>query len=248
MQTKTFYHDGIWEAIISHPQYNLGWRELEALTRFLPVVAQQAQGIVNVLHLGVGNGREIPRFISHLNIGVYGVVDICASLLEKVVAQARVTHPAIQFSESCVDIEQKGAILKLRKQLVGPTLIVLIGNGVIFSNRGLDAELGRAMEVDDLFLVTAETPHGNMSASYTIDPVYRLLTQSGLDVNAGNTKTWYDDGDQCLKMSCQDQILLSSYKPTLGQLRQRLRAAGMVEVALREFQDIHMLGGLFRKS
>ena len=248
METKTFYRNGIWDAIVSHPRYNLGSRELEALARFLPKVARHVVNRINIIHLGVGNGREISLFISNLKVWAYIINDICAPLLEKVAERVRVAHPATLFSEVCVDIEQSGAIFKLRQQLVGQTLIVLVGNGVIFSNRSLDDNIGQAMEQDDLFIVTAETPHEKMSQSYTIEPVYQLLAQSGMDVDASNTRTWYDENDQCLKMSCRGQVLLASYKPTPGQLRQRLKEAGMAEEFLCEYHDIHMLAGVFRKN
>lgn len=248
METKNFYRDGIWDAVVNHQEFDIGRREFEALVRFLPVVARHAADIVNILHLGVGNGREVTLFANHLKVGKYVVNDICAPLLERVVKQAQIACPDISFSEACADIEQYGVILKLRKGITGQTLIVLAGNAVIFSNRSSDNNIKQAMERDDLFLVTAETPHEKMFQSYTIEPVYRLLAQSGMAVNADNTSTWYDESDQCLKMSSRDEILLSSYKPKPEQLRQRLRAAGMVEVTLCEYQDIHMVAGLFRKE
>lgn len=248
METKNFYRDGIWDAIVNHQEFDIGRREFEALVRFLPVVARHAADVVNVLHLGVGNGREVTLFANQLKVGKYVINDICASSLERVAEQARVACPDISFSEACADIEQNGVIPKLRQGITGQTLIVLVGNAVIFSNRSLDDNIRQAMERDDLFLVTAETPHEKMSQSYTIESVYRLLAQSGLDVNASNTRTWYDENDQCFKMSCQGEILLSSYKPKPEQLRQRLKEIGIAEVTLCEYQDIYMVAGLFRKE
>ena len=248
METKNFYHDGIWDAIVNDREFDIGRREFETLVRFLPVVARHAAGVVNVLHLGVGNGREVTLFANHLKVGEYVINDICAPSLEKVAEQARVAYPDTSFSKACADIEQSGVITKLRQGITGQTLIVLVGNAVIFSNRGLDDNIKQAMERDDLFLVTTETPHEKMSQSYMIEPVYRLLAQSGLVVNADNTRTWYDESDQCLKMSCRGEILLSSYKPKPEQLRQRMKSVNMAEVALCEYQDIHMVVGLFRKG
>src|SRR3989344_8115993 len=240
METKNFYHDGIWDAIVNHREFDIGRREFEALVRFLPVVARHVADVVNVLHLGVGNGREVILFANHLKVGKYVINDICAPSLERVAKQARVACPDISFSEACADIEQDGVIPKLRQGITGQTLIVLVGNAVIFSNRSLDDNVRQAMERDDLFLVTAETPHEKMSQSYTIEPVYRLLAQSGLVVNANNTSTWYDESDQCFKMSCRGEILLSSYKPKPEQLRQRLKSAGGAEGGFCEYQGIHI--------
>ncbi|MEK9151134.1 MAG: L-histidine N(alpha)-methyltransferase [Patescibacteria group bacterium] len=248
METKNFYHDGIWDAIVNHQGFDIGRREFEALIRFLPVVVRHVANVVNVLHLGVGNGREVTLFANQLKVGKYVINDICAPSLERVTEQARVACPVTSFSEARADIEQNGVIQKLRQGITGQTLIVLVGNAVIFSNRSLDDNIRQAMERDDLFLVTAETPHEKMSQSYTIEPVYRLLAQSGMAVNADNTSTRYDESDQCLKMSCRGEVLLSSYKPKPGQLRQRLKAMEMAKVALCEYQDTHMVAGLFRKE
>ncbi len=248
METKNFYYDGIWDAIVNHPQFDIGRREFEALVRFMPTVGRYGADVVNILHLGVGDGREIPLFINHLKVGLYVLNDICTPLLERVAWRARQAHPDIQFSKARTDIEKAGAIAKLRKQMKGQALVVLVGNAVIFSNRSLNNELRQALYKNDLFLVTAETPHEKMFQSYTIEPVYRLLAQSGLDVSENNTSVWYDKSDQCLKMSCRDQVLLASYKPKPEELDWRLESAGMTVVTSCEYKDIHMVAGLYKKK
>jgi len=248
LETRTLYRDGAWDAIVTHPQFDLGYREFHALSRFVPVVARHIQGAINILHLGVGNGREVPLFTNRFQIGTYVINDICEPVLRKVAKEARAKYPSIHFEEELADIEQNSAITKLREKLNGKILIVLAGNAVIFSHRGLDTDINRAMEKDDLFLITVETPHKHMFDSYTIEPVYRLLERGGLQVNAENTKAWYDKTDQCLKIFSQDKLFLSSYKPTEGQLRKRLKNAGMVDVVFREYKDLHMLAGLFKKD
>lgn len=249
MRTKNFYYDGIWDAIVNHPQNDLSPRELDALKRFLPVAALHKKiDSVNILHLGIGNGREIPVFVNNFHIGVYVINDICRPALQRVARQARERFPSMSFREACADIEKEGVICQMRLELIGPTIIALVGNAGIFSNRNIDRDIINAMQDNDAFIVTVETPHKGMFKTYSIEPVYRWLSRSGLDVNANNASVWYDESDQCLKISCQGEILLASYKPKPEQLRQRLKEAGMAEVALCEYQDIHIVAGLFKKE
>jgi len=247
MDTKHFYYDGIWEEIINHPRFDLGRRELEALKRFMPTVADYTKGN-NILHLGAGIGREIPTIIKHLETKNYLVNDICAPCLKKITARARVVFSSVKFFGIPNDIEEKKEIFKLRQMLHGSALIVLVANGVIFSKPGLESDISRAMERDDLFLITLEMPNPDMANSYLIEPVLKLLSQSGLVVTAANVKTWYDINDQRFRMSCQGNALLSSYKPKPEQLQRRLKEAGMDTVVICEYSEIHMVAGLFKKK
>lgn len=247
METKTFYHQGIWKEIVNHPGYDLGRREQEALVRFLPEVASHTPRRADVLHLASSTGREVSAIVSAIvGVQTYLLNDIVQEVVEQSCRELQEKFPDVQFLAVAGDIESASTIAELRNKLINPTLIALVANGVIFSNRTLDDKIARVMGRDDLFLVTVETPHEQMSQSYTIEPVYKLLARSGLDVNASNTKTWYDENDQCFKMSCHDEILLSSYKPKPDQLRQRMKEAEMAEVVLCEYQDVHMVAGLFK--
>lgn len=249
MKTKCFYENGVWQAIVAHPKYDLGKRELQALMRFLPIAANAAENIIaNVLHLGVGDGREIEYLISSFpRVNIYLANDICAGSLNKTVAEAKKRFPEIYFAEAHADIELKGAINKLRGSLSGPALIVLVANAVIFSNRTMDENILQAMRKDDYFLITLESYHDKIFESYAIEPVYNLLSRSGLKVAEGNVEIIYDRRDQCLKMLCEGEVLLSSYKPTLSQFRGRMSSSGFEEISLRHYRDIHMIAALYKK-
>lgn len=247
MTVKDFYQEKrLWEEVLKHPQNILVHRDIKALEKFLPVVVRKIRGVTNILQLGIGDGREVPFFVNNFQIGTYVINDICNQTLDTTAEYVRKSFSSISFQKALVDIEQKDTLLKLRQNLEGRTLVVLVGNGGIFSNRVIDENIKRALHKDDLFLVTVETPHEDMFESYEIDPIYRLLSKSGLDVNAHNTETWYDENDQCLKMSCGGETLLSSYKASPNQLRQRLEDADLVEVVLEEYSELHMSCGLYK--
>lgn len=252
MQPKEYYlaRKGLYSDIVNHPDFDLGRREIEVLDRFLPLVARHVPGQVNILHLGIGDGREIPYFINHLsNIGTYLINDISKPDLEEVLAKMKGEFPHMRFQGICADIESSGAVGFMRNTLAGQTIVVLVGNSVIFANREVDVQVQGAMREDDLFVVTVESPHASMFRSYNIDPVYNLLSASGNDITRENTKILYDSTDHCLKIIHRDgQVLLTAYKPKIMEFAHRMQGSGFSPIELVEFPDIHMVSGVFRLS
>lgn len=244
--TKKFFYGKPWTEILTDPGYqNLAHRELTVLRRFL---ADNPLRAMNVIHLGVGSFRELPSIIEASDCKRYVVNDIVPQVVEKTIRDAKKQYPTIDFISACGDIDQPETIQQLRCLVTGDTVMILTGNGVIFADRSLDNRISKEMSKDDIFLVTLETPHEKLADSYRIPACYELLSQSGLAVRPDNTKIWYDKKEQCLKVECEDRVLLASYKPAAHQLLQRMHAAGLYEIALAEYSDIHMLGGLFKRK
>lgn len=246
--TKFFYQNDIWEKIVNHPGYDLGKREMQALISFLQDVGSLVL-IRNAIHLGVGSEREIPYILKHIaSIKNYVLIDICSFALDSTYAKVRADFPGVNFQKELKDVEVPGFLSDLRRKVSGPTLVILIGNGVIFSNPSVSASISAGMKNEDFFLLTLETPHKEMFSSYDIDPAYELISKGKMRASRKNTQIIYDDKDQCLKMICNGETLLSSYKPTPEQLKVRMELAGFNEVFLKEYNDIHMTGSLWRKN
>lgn len=245
--TKFFYQNDIWEKIVNHPGYDLGKREMQALLSFLQDVGSLIL-TKDAIHLGVGSEREIPYILKHIaSIRNYVLVDICSFALASAYAKVKAVFPGVNFQKELKDVEVPGFLSDLRKKVSGSTLIILIGNGVIFSNLSVGLSVSAGMEKEDFFLLTLETPHKEMFGSYDIDPAYELISKREIEASRENTQIVYDNNDQCLKMICKGETLLSSYKPTPKQLRARMGKAGFKEVRLKEFRDIHMIGSLWKK-
>jgi len=248
VKTKFLYRDCIWEVIAGHPSYSLGRRELVALQRFLPSVATHTPRELGVLHLASSTGREVPAIMAALpGTRTYLLDDIVVEVVERSRRQLQEQFPAVQFRSAVVDVELLGNITKLRRQLVQPTLLVLVGNGVIFSNRMMDINIHQAMGKDDLFMLTVEEPHSLMSGSYLIPPIFELLSESGRKVTKENIQVWYVKQTAEMHMACGGEDLLVSYKPTADQLRERMIHAGFAEVVFKRYEDLHMLAGLYLK-
>ena len=138
IQTRELWQNGGWEEILSHPGFTLASRELGALERFLPMIAKRMQGEVNIMHLGVGNGREIRHFIRHFpKIVQYVLNDVCEQALDSAVERARREHPRVQFAGEYGDVETSGVIPIMRRKLRGATLMALTANDASVLGIGL---------------------------------------------------------------------------------------------------------------
>ncbi|MEW6610605.1 MAG: L-histidine N(alpha)-methyltransferase [Patescibacteria group bacterium] len=248
MNTKQFYFDGIWKKIESHPKYNLGKRELNALIRFLPTVRRTIPQPVNILHLGVATGREVPYLIRYCIVKNYLLNDICKPVLQKTFSSLQSLFPSIQFQRKMGDVEVVGIIRTLRRSLYGPTLIVLVANGVIFSKKVIDKNIHTAMDNEDYFLLTLETPHAGMYNSYLIPPVLQLLSKSRMNITQGNVQCNYDKENALMNMKRNETTLLTSYKPTVKQLRARMALSGFHEIALARYSSLHITASLWKKK
>jgi Histidine-specific methyltransferase, SAM-dependent len=246
--TKYFYQDCIWDKIVNSPEYeDLGKREMEVLELFL----QESACLIktkSAIHLGIGSEREVPHILKYIkSIRNYVLVDISLDTLELVYNKLSPRFPDINFVKELKDLETPGFLVEFKKDNPEPSLILLTGNGTIFSNRAIDLSIYDGMKKDDLFLLTLEMPHVSLVQQYDIEPAYELISKSGIKASRQNTHIYYDDNDQCLKMVCESSILLSSYKPTSKQLRVRMKSAGFKEVFFKEYENIKMIGSLWEK-
>ncbi len=249
MQTKLLYKDGLWQAIAGHPKYDLGQRELAALIRFLPAVAAYVPRILSVLHLASSTGREVPAIVNAIpGIQEYVLNDIVPGVVERSRQNLQVQYPNVDFLAIAKDVEIPCGLIRLAMEAGGPVLIILVANGVIFSNHQMDENTYQVMEKEDLFLLTVEQPHDRMFDSYLIPPVFELLSQSGHKVDAGNICVWYDDQTATMHIACEGEDLLVSYKPTPDQLHRRMTHAWFEEVVTANYDDLRMLAGLYRRG
>lgn len=247
--TRHCYASGAWPSVVVHPGFNLGMREIAALELLVSQIKDCIPRRARICHLAVGTGREVGCFVDILpRISEYVLVDICADTLEEATKQSQVSYPGVNFVAKGGDIEEAGILAKLRwEEPRALHLFILVGNCVIFADNVFDEELRRAMIRGDLFLITAETPHPGMYDSYRIRPVYNLLSE-GQEVDEVEFSIDFNEETSCVEVSRKGCVVLASYKPTPDQLKERLSQIGLEEVIFMEFPDLHMIGGLFRKS
>ncbi len=238
----------MWEAVVNHPEFDLGRREFSAFVTLLDALRRHAPKPSAVIHLGVGDGRECPKLLEALSPQRYILVDYSPVYLEK--AKSVLTATSVTRVETaCGDIEVSGQMKRIRADIDGADVLwLLIGNGSIFANQRVDDFLRESMRPGDLIAMTLEMPHSAMFDSYKIEPVGRMLSRSGHFVDPSSAEYYFDQTDSCLKISVDEQVIFASYKPHARHLTDRLMTAGLSPVVVEEYSAISMLGALFKKE
>jgi hypothetical protein len=247
--TKFLYESELWRRIESHPAYDLGKREKEALKRFLENHEMEFKNINTLIHLAIATGSEFRILEEHLPLlDTYIMNDICAPVLHETQKCFQDEYLHIETKTVAGDIETPGIIQSIREHEESKNIILaLIGNAVIFSNDMVEQYIADAMYPGDRFLITVEIPHDKMCDSYMIDPVFELLSREGKHANSENTTCSYNNESHCLEMSVQNKVLLASYKASKKQIEDRLSNVNLKSVQVTVYEDIHMVAGLFQK-
>lgn len=186
---KWAYYAGgasMWDNVARHPDYRLGFNELNALNSLLGhLVTRSSVPKWNVLHLGPGNGCEIGRVISALGerrIREYALVDISPELLYLAKSRAMSEFPNYAFRTHVCDVTTDdicSIVTELRANNL-PTLILLVGNGAILSNKSVLPRIKNALYPGDRLLVTVESyepaRRDEILSQYKLPDVIKLIS------------------------------------------------------------------------
>ncbi len=250
----------------SKKKYKLGRREYYALARVLS--RARLPEPVNVIHIGPGNGIEIPLladsfdFKRHNYVGV----DISRRMIRNTIrnhpgAFARMGSAYFVIS----DIEAEGNLRKICDYAKAHghkrNLLLLIGQGVLCSNPKLFSYLASSLGRNDSVLITLERDdskkRGEILQTYDLS-LTRNLLRVGLE-RAGANKgrflpaSFNEDSHEVevyFKTARGRKILcLTSYKPsTAGQFKESLLAAGLKPVFVSNFNKTHTIGALCKRG
>lgn len=254
-----------WHKIATDPKYSLATRELKILEESIKVVSLKIEKPVNILHLGVGNGVEIPYIVDAIglsNIQLYSIVDINKSMLKLAKSFALEKYPGLKIKSYLRDIETEGMkdiAEKLKRKGAKRNLILLIGNGVLFSNPRTIKFIRESMETEDYFFLTLELfkkeKQKEIFDSYMIPTVLDLLSigirRAGFKPTYEKFSIKYDPKTSRLKQFFQINrkklLVLASYKPTnIKKIEKRLKKYGLKKEFLIENKKIHSAAGLFK--
>jgi len=254
-----------WHKIATDPNYTLKQRELGILKKSIELVASKIITPINILHLGVGNGVEIPYIVDAIglsNIKIYGIVDINKSMLKLAKSFALKKYSKLNIKSYFRDIETNG-IKDIAKELKNSgakrNLILLIGNGVLFSNPKTVKFIRESMDQEDNFFLTLELfkkeKQKEIFNSYMIPMILDLLRigirRAGFKPSYEKFSIIYDSKTSRLKQFFQTNgeklLVLSSYKPTnIQKIEKRLKKYGFKKEFLIEDKKIHSSAGLFK--
>jgi len=153
----------IWDSISKDYYYNLGERELSTLEKSIKMAGSLlGSGKYNIVHLGSGNGVEIPIIVKSLKrgkIAKYFLVDISRQLLSLAKSFGEAYYKDITFSGFVKDITGKDTssfIRGLKQSAREKNLIFLVGNGTLMSYPTVVCNVAESMDYRDRLFITLE--------------------------------------------------------------------------------------------
>lgn len=213
-----------WHAVITDPKYDLGIRErncLELMIRhfraFLP------SDLDTVVHLGSGDGAEIPIILRHLPSSQrrhYALVDISPNLIDLASNTYRLLDSKNELTPIIADLESPQYSNPLPQTIRSstPRLILLIANGALLANHRTWHNLVCSLRPIDYVLILLETSdhlsEERIMQSYRNIFVHHLLArglrQIGLKESAGVFSTIVD---------AESSQLLITFRPNITSRR-----------------------------
>lgn len=178
-----------WYEIPKDKEYTLGEREIKTLRGFLRMVEEKflRNDKWNVLHLGVGEGREIPIIIDGLGshrINHYALIDISPELLQLAESFGTKQYEDISFTSYVLDVTEdriSPLAQKLKENGAKKNLIFLVGNGAILSNPPVFNRVKESMTSDDRLVLTLEiyedARNEEILNQYRLSSIVNLLVQ-----------------------------------------------------------------------
>lgn len=259
------YEGNSWAKVVSDENYCLGNRELEILDEGLNKITENLDYPLNIIHLGIGTGREIPYVVKKIgltNISCYAIVDINPAMLKKSKTLALKQFPNLKMKTFCQDIETNGIehITRELKQKYAPrNLILLCGNSVLLSNDKIPQIIQKSMQPQDRFFLTLElfkkTKKKEIFQSYMTPSVLKLLSiglrKANIKLNYDNFYGYYSPKKSRLKIFYSNNkhyfLVLSSYKPKNSKsLEKRMQKHGFKKCFLFENEKNNATAGLFK--
>ena len=264
---RVVYTQKYWDKIAKDSTYSLASRELTALKKSINYVSKVlGKRKVNVIQLGVGNGVEIPFLVKAIkNIDTYSIVDVNKTMLDISGAKVKKQFPKLKLKKFQTDIETYGIediCKKTKRGGADINVVVLIANGVLFSNDDLVRDTSKNLNKEDFFVLTLELYKDGKDSEiiqpYLIPSVLDLLSNgikilgykikyeyfdAEIDKKQNRLKVYFSpDGDRSKKL-----LVLHSYKPNVKQLTQRMYKFGFKTLLIKEYKNIHTCFAVYKK-
>ncbi|MCX6707007.1 MAG: L-histidine N(alpha)-methyltransferase [Candidatus Woesearchaeota archaeon] len=267
----------IWHKLRRDKRYVIGERELTAFNGSLDNVKEIIEeDPINIVHLGPGDGIEVPLLFDRLNLcgnGKYVGADISGKMI---INTFRLNKPYFSNDNSLwylTDIEIEGNLELICRDIknkgANRNLILLTNQGVLLSNPRILEFMQKSMDNQDYLFITVEgdcpPKRDEICATYDLAEVRELLSvglqRAGYDPKKGRFRTVLNEQEsraevyfkpemvQSGSMHNKPEILcLTSYKPQTDEFRQRLENAGLHIKFMKFYEDVHTFGVLCSKN
>ncbi len=259
----------LWDELVSDKEYALAEREWIAYTNGLVNVKNiVGNEEINILHLGPGNGREIPplfEILKPIGTAVYAGVDISERMIENTYRLRTDDFSDVRSFWYLTDIETE-CNLKLvcddvRNKGAERNLVLLNNQGVLLSNPKTLENISAAMQPQDYLFITTEGDaperRAEICASYDLQECRELLSlglkRAGINPAGGAFRTVFNEQKSRAEVYFtqkgeRDILCLTSYKPKETEFREKLDSHGLNIDFLEFYPDVHTFAVLCHKK
>lgn len=258
-----------WHKLRSNNKYDLGARELTAFKGSLPdiktVIGDQP---VNLVHLGPGDGIEIPILFETFMLkgnAVYAGVDISEQMIYNTVSLNKSYFSDINQLWYIADIETESNLelicKDVKKDGAGRNLILLTNQGVLLSNPQTLENLYDSMQDQDYLFITIEgddkDKREEICSTYGLPEVRSLISvglqRAGYKPDKGRFRTIFNKEKSRVEVyfkpaNEQEISCLTSYKPKEDDFIRLLKGSGFEIQFMRFYERVHTFAVLCKKE
>lgn len=246
-----------WDELRQETGYTLGNREYTALIPALSKICLTHP--TNIIHLGVGNGMEIPVLVRAFDFSTHRYVGVDIS--QKMIDNTLQYHSA-ELEQMCSayfvlsDIEMEGNLKKIcdnvKKSRYLRNLLLIIGQGVLLSNSEFLGQVSGCLQKDDYVLITLEgddkSRRKEILRTYNLKATHNLLKVGlaragileGTFLPAQFNEDLYRVELYFRGQNGRDILCLTSYKPASShEFRETLEQRGLNPISVEYLPKTH---------
>lgn len=259
----------LWNELVGDEEYTLAKREWAAFTKgLLKVKTAIGDAETNIVHLGPGNGREIPPLfdiLKPIGTAIYAGVDISTRMIENTYRLKESYFSHVDTYWILTDIESEGNLESVDDyvRIRGATrsLFLLNNQGVLLSNPETLENIRAAMRSQDYLFITVEgdepDKRAEICASYDLPETRSLLSvglqRAGYNPGKGKFRTVFNEEKSVAEVYFTpdgeaDILCLTSYKPKEDGFRRRLDELGFVIEFMEFYNEEHTFAVLCSKK
>lgn len=239
--------------------YSLGKREETIIKKGLSQITQLLKFPFNIIHIGVGNGRELPYLVKFIdfNCNRYFGIDISKQMIKNTINyQSKILNQMSFVSFILTDVESKGNIKKVcrftKQKGHNRNLLLIIGQGVLSSNSDFHKYVLNSLEEEDYVLYSLEGDDTNkrkeICETYNMKEVHDLLKiglRMGGIINGKFLPAQFNEENNLVELYFQRDngkkiLCLTSYKPSSKkELVTRFENYGFNIISINFLKETH---------
>lgn len=222
----------------------------------------------NLIHLGTGDGIEIPFFFKIFDPNkksLYSGIDISKKMIYSAIKSCNKILSKDNSFFYLSDIEKEGNLKLICKDIktkgADKNIIIGTNEGTLFSNPKIFKIIKDSMNHDDYFFFSLESDckkkRKEILSTYNLNVCKNLLSvglkKAGINPKKGNFKTIFNERKSSVEVYFQTNkgkniLCLDSYKPTKENLVNRLSKEGFKIIFFKYYKKANTIAVLCSKK